>query len=268
MSRVSFVSRADDLGSSRSANQAIKAVLRAGFIKNTSIMAPCSFVKEAAELLAGNKNICFGMHTTLNAEWDRVKWKPITSLGKESGLVDDNGYFLADPEQFLETKPPLEVIMREVNAQLEYLHSLGFDIKYIDSHMLPERCVDGLDDAMKEFAVRKGLVDHMYFYQLPPDFEKLLANPKGFASYFKNLPDGQYFIACHPAFYSDETLLTGNATFKGEDIAKGRDSEAKIFSGKALNPFLRVLGTQGIRYDEAKPGERLTMEQAKKFMGK
>jgi hypothetical protein len=30
-------------------------------------------IEEAAELLAHRKDVCFGMHTTLNAEWDKVK---------------------------------------------------------------------------------------------------------------------------------------------------------------------------------------------------
>ena len=39
MKNIRFITRADDLGSSYSANQAIEQVIDAGFIKNVSIMA-------------------------------------------------------------------------------------------------------------------------------------------------------------------------------------------------------------------------------------
>ncbi|MDR1028237.1 MAG: ChbG/HpnK family deacetylase [Clostridiales Family XIII bacterium] len=160
MARITFVARCDDLGSGADANQAIDAVTRAGFIKNVSVMAPGRFVEGAAELLAGRKEICFGMHATLNAEWDRVKWAPVLPLDETSGLVDENGYFLADPALFERTKPAPETILREVDAQLEKLRAAGFDIRYIDSHMFPEMFVEGMDEAMAEFAKRKGLIDH------------------------------------------------------------------------------------------------------------
>ena len=77
------------------------------------------------------------MHTTLNAEWDRVKWGPVLPPEKCKGLVDELGYFLSHPSMFVQTKPPVEQIMSEVDAQLERLHKLGFPVCYIDSHMFP-----------------------------------------------------------------------------------------------------------------------------------
>jgi predicted glycoside hydrolase/deacetylase ChbG (UPF0249 family) len=73
MKNIRFITRADDLGGSYSANQAIEQVIDAGFIKNVSIMACGPAVEDAARRLAHRKDVCFGMHTTLNAEWDRVK---------------------------------------------------------------------------------------------------------------------------------------------------------------------------------------------------
>lgn len=264
MAKKFFVSRADDLGSSNSANLAIARVVKAGFIKNVSVMAPGPRVEEAARLFAGRKDVCFGMHTTLNAEWDRVKWGPVLPLGEESGLVDPKGNFLADPALFSETKPPVEIIMREVNAQLERLHALGFDIRYIDSHMFPELFVEGLDEAMAEFARKKGLLDHMYYYNIPPGFGALAQNPTGLPAFLRALPAGQYFFVTHPSLNTGEMRQTGNASYSGAEVAKSRARETDVFSKKALRRAMGLLGVEGVRYDEARPlAKRLGMDDAR-----
>jgi predicted glycoside hydrolase/deacetylase ChbG (UPF0249 family) len=261
LARITFVTRCDDLGSSISANQAINAVTQAGFMKNVSVMAPGSFAEQAAESLAGRKELCFGMHTTLNAEWDRVKWAPVLPLDEKSGLVDEKGYFLADPAIFEKTRPAVETIMREVDAQLEKLHTVGFDIKYVDSHMFPEMFVEGMDEAMADFAKKKGLIDHMYYYNLPPGFENLQAEPTEIMEALKALPDGQYFFVSHPSLDTEEMRMTGNAMYSGEDVAKGRALETQLFSNPALAVALRSIGCEGVRYDEATPQRRATVTE-------
>ena len=253
MSRIHFVTRADDLGSSNSANQAIQQVVDAGFIKNVSVMAPGPNVEQAAAQLANRKDICFGMHTTLNAEWDRVKWGPVLPLKESSGLVDKDGYFLPDPSLFATTKPRVELIMQEVAAQLERLHTLGFNIQYIDSHMFPEMFVEGLDEAMADFARQKGLIDHMYYYAMPPNFAQMQLSVAGVTNYLRTLPNGQYFFVTHPSLYTQEMLQTGNAQHSGENVAKGRAKETEIFSGKALLAALALLSVKGIGYNHAVP---------------
>ena len=263
MSMITFIARCDDLGSSQSANLAIDSVTRAGLFKNVSVMAPGPAVEAAAQLLKDRREICFGMHLTLNAEWDKVKWRPVSKLTKESGLIDENGYFLSDPSLFTSAKPAVETVLAEASAQLEKLHRLGFDIRYIDSHMFPEMFIEGLDEAMKEFVHKKGLIDTMHYYQLPPGFREYEnASEKPF-HYLRTLPAGQYFFVCHPAFDTPETRMTGNASYSGELIAKGRDREARLFGKKFTTLALRCIGITGIRYDQAKPGKRVTIDEIK-----
>lgn len=63
-----ILSRADDCGSSHAANQAILEALDAGFVKNVSVMACGEYLEEAAEMLSGRKEICFGLHGCINSE--------------------------------------------------------------------------------------------------------------------------------------------------------------------------------------------------------
>ena len=71
-----LITRSDDCGSNIAANIAIEKAVGAGFIKNVSIMGCANFVEDAAERLKSCKQVCFGMHGTLNAEWDNLKWNP------------------------------------------------------------------------------------------------------------------------------------------------------------------------------------------------
>ena len=260
MKRITMIVRADDAGSSIGANAAIERVLRAGFIKNVSVMAPGRMLRDAAEWFGHNKKACFGMHATINAEWDRVKWGPVGNTVPNAGLTDENGWFFSDPKAFLHTKPDVSVILREYDAQLDLLTREGFDIRYVDSHMFPERCVPGLDEAVRDWAVKKGLLDHMYFYRLPPGWERVARDRGALPKVLRELPQGQYFCLAHPALYGEEMLQTGNATESGEKVAKERAREAKLFSNPLLRPGMRLLSIVPIRYDQAVPNERLTME--------
>ena len=253
MKNIRFITRADDLGSSYSANQAIEQVIDAGFIKNVSIMACGPSIEDAAQRLAHRKDVCFGMHTSLNAEWELVKWGPVLPPEKCKGLVDENGYFLPHPAMFEETNPSVEVIMREVDAQLERLHKLGFSISYIDSHMFPERHVEGLSDALGDFAKRKGLLDHMYYYRLPPT-GLTLCNVKN----TDQLPEGQYLAISHPSLDTQEMRMTGNASESGAHVAAIRAKETKLLTDKA---YIDSLGIQSIRYTEASFDKRLTVTE-------
>jgi hypothetical protein len=258
MKNLRFITRADDAGSSFSANEAIRRALQAGFIRNVSLMAVGSKIEDAAEkLLRYKKNMNFGMHGVLNAEWDKVKWGPLTKPDASSGLVDEQGYFLSNPDMFLKTKPEVEVILREYDAQLDRLTRLGFPVAYVDSHMFPEKRIPGMFEAMNEWIKRKGLINHIYFYNLPPGFEGAAKNPKDLIPLLRAIPEGQYFYLAHPAIYSDEMLLTGNSSFSGKDVAKARDGEARFLEKKSTLLFMRFLGIQPIRYDQAVPGPAL-----------
>ena len=261
-----IITRADDAGSSRSANRAIAKAARIGIIKNISVMAPGAYVDEAAQLLAANKAVCFGMHATLNAEWDRVKWGPVGALPPGSGLTDENGMFLSGPAQFQATKPPPELVMREYGAQLDKLCRAGFDIRYVDSHMFPEQYIEGLDEATADWAGRKGLLDHMHYYALPPGLDALLRDRR-LLPFLRGIPAGQYFIVGHPARGGREMRMTGNAWKSGRAIARERGLEAALYGSGAVRGILRALGVTPLRYDEAVPGERLTAADVLAMLG-
>lgn len=215
MSKRQLILRADDAGSSTSANEAMVNVIKTGIVKNVSLMAVGPKIEEAASLLKDYDSVCFGVHLVLNSEWDKVKWGPLTTIDVSSGLVDGAGNFLADPKLFLETKPAISVIMAEYEAQYQRLLDLGFKISYADSHMFPENFIQGLQEAVDQWTAEKGLLNHADYYSVPPNVEKLINREMGPLEFLKSVPAGQYFYVIHPALDSAEMRQTGNVSISG-----------------------------------------------------
>ncbi|MDR1794928.1 MAG: ChbG/HpnK family deacetylase [Erysipelotrichaceae bacterium] len=255
---IAFITRADDGGSTLSANKAIEKVLKAGFIKNVSLMASGPFIEDAAKRFNQFKDVCFGLHITLNAEWDKVKWKPVTNLKQDSGLLDSQGYFYNDPRVFESTKPKIAVIIKEIQAQYEKLLSLGFDVRYLDTHMMPELVIPGLDEAIEDFAKEHKLIDHMYYYKLPPGLMEMAKSQISILKWLRSIPEGQYFFVVHPSLNDEEMRQCGNAENPGEVLAKSRARETFLMSSKAVLWLLKHYHIRPLRYDQAKPMARMT----------
>lgn len=197
------------------------------------------------------------MHTVLNAEWDRVKWCPVSQQAPDCGLTDENGFFLPHPALFRETRPSVEAIMTEVRAQYDRLTELGFSIRYIDSHMFSEIYAVGMDAAMEAFAREKGLLDHMYYYNFPPIPVDYSRGPEA----FRDVPGGQYLLISHPSLDSEEMRMTGNQKVSGRKVAADRARETAVFSNPDYTRAMQDAGIRTLRYDEAAFDQRLTPAQ-------
>jgi len=259
MTKKTLLLRADDLASSHSANLAIAQVIKNGLVKNVSVMAVGPNLDEAADLLAHSENICFGMHVTLNAEWDKVKWKPLTHLSKDSGLVDDQGYFLSDPSLFVTTKPNLDIILAEFEAQLSLLTQKGFKIRYVDSHMFPEASIEGLTEALGKWIRQKGLINHIFYYD-NGHFQPF-NNVSDLEIILRNLNEGQHFMVVHPSLDTEEMRQTGNKDVPGNVVAASRQIETTVMSDPNLPKLFKDYDIETIRYDQAIPAERIDFEK-------
>lgn len=243
-----IITRADDYGSSHAANIAIAEAVKTGFIRNVSVMACGPFLAEAAELLAADKNICFGLHGCINSEWDRIGWGPVAPREKVSALIDERGLFYQHPSVFHTLRPDLTEIITEYQYQLDRARAAGFDIKYMDSHMFPENYLPGLQEQMSRMMEKEGLIDHMWFNQILEDDR--LRSPEHFT---RLLPDiiGQVLLILHPARYSQEMCLTGNQEVSGETVAGDREKDYQIAVDEKNVKMCEEHGIGLLRYDEA-----------------
>lgn len=80
--RLSLITRVDDAGLCESVNDAVLDVAASGLVRNVSIMAAGPALAHLAERLRGRSDLCLGLHVTLNAEWERVRWRPLSPLSR------------------------------------------------------------------------------------------------------------------------------------------------------------------------------------------
>ena len=248
---IRLITRSDDAGSSKGANKAIIEAASYPFVKNISLMATGAYIGEAAEALKDKKHLCFGMHFTMNAEWDRVKWGPVSPKDRVSSLVDGDGFFYPDPAASRSAGARVEDIRREWNSQLDLLTRLGFDVRYADTHMFPELAFEGLNDMMSDWIREKGLVDHRYFYTVLPHIDEISKTEGLFETVVRELADGEYFYLTHPAAATEDMYLTGNKTAPTEDIVGGRQKDMAFVISDHTMEICRKYDVVPIRYDEA-----------------
>ncbi len=133
----------DDIGMCHGANVAFAALSAAGTITSGSVMVPCPWFSEAAEMARANPSLDLGVHLTLTAEKLHYRWSPLIGSSPASGLVDDDGYMWRDVASVRRNADP-NAAFEEMQAQMERAFASGFDVTHIDAHMggvlAPEFC--------------------------------------------------------------------------------------------------------------------------------
>ena len=128
------IAHADDIGMCHGANTAFVAVAGKGFITSGSVMVPCPWFREIAELAAANPQFDLGVHLTLTSEWRHYRWRPLTGASQASGLVDADGYMWPKVKPLRERAAP-DAVEAELTAQIEAALAAGIDVTHLDAHM-------------------------------------------------------------------------------------------------------------------------------------
>lgn len=123
---------ADDFGMCHAVNQGTVRAMREGVVRSTNFLVPCPWFAEAAAL-AQRFELPVGVHLCVTAEWDHLRWGPLT---RASGLTDTQGHFFSSFAPLLERATDAE-ILAEYLAQVARVRSLGIAPTHLDSHMLP-----------------------------------------------------------------------------------------------------------------------------------
>lgn len=119
---------ADGLGLCQAANEGVYQSMRTGMATTTSLMVPCPWARDAASLHLGED---VGVHLTLNCEYDRYRWGPITQA---PSLLDGDGGLprtIADVWDHAD----IDELRRECRAQIERAILWGFDVSHLQSHL-------------------------------------------------------------------------------------------------------------------------------------
>jgi hypothetical protein len=264
--RLRLITRGDDLGCARSLNRAVKECYEQGMLKNCSVLAASPYVEEAARLLAKNKGLCFGLHTDLTAEWDNVKWGPVAPREKVPSLLDSKGYFYQTNDGVRAHAKADEALI-ELQAQLDKLRGLGFDIRYADLHMGTIQVVPGLADQFGPWCQQNRLIDTRRIGKslgLPRSSPVDRRHPGDYVldvmNALKAAPDGEYLIVGHLAYKDAEILNLGHPGYPGIAVAHNLNWERLAYVDPRMLKFVKENGVQPIRYDETEAA-RQQMQQ-------
>jgi predicted glycoside hydrolase/deacetylase ChbG (UPF0249 family) len=141
--RQRIVIHADDVGMCHGANRAFVELAEAGSITAGSVMVPCPWFSEIADVAAANSELDVGVHLTLNSEQRHYRWSPLTRASRASGLVDDDGFFWRSVAD-VRTHAHPDAVEEEWRAQIDRALSAGVDVTHLDAHMgaalAPEWC--------------------------------------------------------------------------------------------------------------------------------
>lgn len=131
--RVAIV-HADDVGMCQATLPAIADLLDFGLVTSAAVMVPCPWFPGAAQYAREHPDADFGVHLTLNSEWDNYSWGPVSTREPSSGLVDDAGHFFSQTE-ITQARADTGAVRRELDAQLAIAKAAGISPTHADTHM-------------------------------------------------------------------------------------------------------------------------------------
>jgi hypothetical protein len=69
---------ADDIGMCEATLPAIADLFDFGFVSSAAMMVPCPWYPAAAAYAQAHPELDFGVHLTLNSEWEKMRWGPLS----------------------------------------------------------------------------------------------------------------------------------------------------------------------------------------------
>lgn len=264
-----LIVHADDAGMSHSVNVATIDALEKRIVTSASIMVPCPWFKEFALYAKAHPEFDYGIHLTLNSEWDNYRWGPVASSSAVPSLVDKEGYLWDGTDQVRQHAKADEVRI-ELKAQIDKAIAFGVPLSHLDTHMgavmtrpdlidvyvqlgleyrLPVLFMSQMDKSMR--AAYPALADRMDA-ALPklsaarlPVLDKLLQFYGGdipqkrlevYQNALKTLPPGVNQLIIHCGMDNDELkAITGSSP--------RRDQDYRIFTDPAMK---KLISDQGI----------------------
>ena len=116
---------------SHASNEGAFEALASGPATCGSLMVPCPWFREAADLAAERPAADLGVHLTLNSEWSQYRWGPVASASRVPSLIDSQGYLHRTALETLQSAKPEEVAI-ELRAQVEWALAAGIDVTHLD----------------------------------------------------------------------------------------------------------------------------------------
>ena len=268
---VRLLVRADDMGAAQSVNEAIIATYRDGIVRSAEVIVPGPWFLDAVRLLKENPGLDVGVHLALTSEWERVKWRPLTSA---PSLVDADGYFRPMTRQradfppntgFVDAAPGfrLDEVERELRAQIETARRhLGARVTHVSAHMLAARATPQLDSLTRRLAREYGLAMEdaggvRYAGGFGPNTLAPAARARALVALVDTLPalaSGAWLLLEHPAYDTPEMRAIGHVGY--ENVASDRAAVTHAFTSAEVKAAIARRGMRIVSYADIVREER------------
>jgi chitin disaccharide deacetylase len=255
---IELLVRADDMGVAQAVNEACIASYRQGIVRSVEVIVPGSWFPDAVRLLKENPGLDVGVHLTLTSEWDRCKWRPLTTA---PSLVDANGFFRPMTRQrsdfppdtgFLEAGPSLEEVERELRAQIETARRNIGKVTHVSAHMGTAVCTPELRAMVERLCAEYGLLYRDEQLQSARGFggsEKTgEEKERDLVQLLEKLKPGRWLIVEHPAYDTPEIRAMGHLGY--ENVAEDREGVTRAFTSPAVMEVIRRREIRLISYAE------------------
>lgn len=129
-----LIPHVDDVGVCHGANRAFLELAGQGFVTSGSVMVPCPWFPEIADLAREQPELDLGVHLTLTSESRACRWRPISTTSPKSGLIDRDGYMWPDVPA-VRRHAERRAVETELRAQIEAALAARLDVTHLDTHM-------------------------------------------------------------------------------------------------------------------------------------
>lgn len=251
--KIPVLIRCDDIGMCHSVNVAAEEVLKTGIPVSMSVMVPCPWFTEAAEMLKKYSNVSVGIHLTLNSEWKQYRWGPVAGVSAVPSLVDSLGNFFPSRSALFANNPRLSEIETELRAQIDKALRAGLKIDYVDYHMgaamqtLETRAIVEKIAAEYKIAISRYYdevnIEGGYFTAPDSKLDTMIHKVKTLK------PGGTKLFVVHVGLDSPEMNVMEDANPWGpKDMSKHRYAELKAVTSSRFLHLLRNPGYRLVNY--------------------
>jgi predicted glycoside hydrolase/deacetylase ChbG (UPF0249 family) len=268
-----LIIHADDMGLAQSVNEACMEAFAERSVTSGSIMVPCPWTYELADLVKNKEGMDLGIHLTLTAEWKLYKWDGVSSSDSIRSLLDPAGYFYPSVEEVGKHADATEV-KRELEAQVKRAIDLGVKPTHLDTHMgsvlarpelvkiylelgdkynlpvlFPRAYINMLpEDAKEKYGNRIYLLDNLFMLD-----ESMVKNGNWLEAYttgINSLKPGLNQIIVHLAFNNDEM----KAITKDHDDygSEWRQNDVNLIRSKEFKDLLKANNVTLIGWGQVK----------------
>ena len=263
-----LILHADDLGVAHSENQATFDAYEYGLVNSSSVMVPTPWFSEVVAWNQEHPESDLGLHLTLTAEWDVLKWGPVASADLVPGLINELGYFYSNVPDVIANASAEEVEI-ELRAQIERSLTAGLKPTHLDSHMgslFNEKFFQVYiqmgeeykipvminSDFMKNFAGIKPAIPEntITVDQVPMAYPENYQDgmEKFYSNTLRSLPAGVSVLLFHCAYDNDEmrAVTSGHPNYG----AKWRQQDFDFFTSETCRKIIQEENIKLITWKE------------------